>query len=75
MSRLADKLALVAAAVAIAAIAWVLLHYSGDGYFPTATIIAFVALLADNRRLRKRVRELGGDPNRRPGTAASSHRQ
>ncbi|KER68303.1 hypothetical protein HR51_27880 [Burkholderia cepacia] len=65
MSRIADRVALIAAAVVVAALAWAVLHYSGNWFFLAATIIAFAALLADNHRLKKRVRELGGDPRER----------
>ncbi|OXI84724.1 hypothetical protein CFB40_27345 [Burkholderia sp. AU31652] len=65
MSRMADGISLIAAAVVVAAVAWALLHYSGNWFFPVATLVALVALLADNRRLRKRLRDLGDDPRLR----------
>ncbi|QVN19418.1 hypothetical protein [Burkholderia pyrrocinia] len=65
MSRIADRIALIATAVVVAALVWAVLHYSGDWFFLAATIIAFAVLLADNHRLKKRVRELGGDSRER----------
>ncbi|WP_175918235.1 hypothetical protein [Burkholderia pyrrocinia] len=65
MSRIADRISLIASAVVVAAAAWALLHYSGNWFFPVATLIALVALLADNQRLRKRLRDLGEDPRSR----------
>ncbi|VWC94384.1 hypothetical protein [Burkholderia contaminans] len=65
MSRMADGISLIAAAVVVAAVAWALLHYSGNWFFSVATLVALVALLADNRRLRKRLRDLGDDPRLR----------
>ncbi|WP_321878949.1 hypothetical protein [Burkholderia cepacia] len=65
MSRIADRIGLIAAAVVVAAVAWALLHYSGNWFFPVAALIALVALLADNQRLRKRLRDLGENPRSR----------
>ncbi|WP_321804193.1 hypothetical protein [Burkholderia sp. BCC1993] len=65
MSKLSDRVSLIAAAVVVAAVAWTLLHYSGDWFFPVATLIALVVLLADNRRLKKRLRDLGHDSRSR----------
>ncbi|WP_334042058.1 hypothetical protein [Burkholderia ambifaria] len=61
MSKVSDRFGLIAAAVVVAAASWTLLHYSGNWFFPVATLIALAALLADNRRLKKRLRDLGED--------------
>lgn len=60
-----DRIGLIAAAVVVAAMAWALLHDSGDWFFPVATLVALVALLADNQRLKKCLRDLGEDPRSR----------
>ncbi|MFA8323838.1 hypothetical protein ACEPT7_02460 [Burkholderia ubonensis] len=62
MSRLRDRLGLIAAAVFASGVVWAMLHYAGQWYFPLATAIAFAALLAENGRLKKRLRELEAPP-------------
>ncbi|MFP3504564.1 hypothetical protein [Burkholderia sp. SIMBA_062] len=65
MSKVSDRIGLIAAGVVVAAASWTLLHYSGNWFFPVATLIALAALLADNRRLKKRLRDLGEDSRSR----------
>ena len=55
-----DQLSLLAAGLAAAGIAWVFWHYSGEAGGLIVLILAVAALLADNRRLRKRLREREG---------------
>ncbi|WP_434113840.1 hypothetical protein [Paraburkholderia caffeinilytica] len=66
MNWLLDRLALLLAAVACGGAAWAIIRYSGQWIFPSITIIAVVALFAENARLRARLRALGKDPNERP---------
>ncbi|KVG06888.1 hypothetical protein [Burkholderia thailandensis] len=61
MSRLTDRLALIAFAIVIAAVAWTLLHYSGEWFFPVATLIALAVLVVQNQKLKKRLKDLGDD--------------
>ncbi|NIE83895.1 MULTISPECIES: hypothetical protein [unclassified Burkholderia] len=68
MNWIIDKITLIATALVISAVAWVLLHYSDEWFFPIATIIAFATIFADNLRLRKQLRNLGHDPNKRPAS-------
>ncbi|WP_027793379.1 hypothetical protein [Paraburkholderia acidipaludis] len=65
MSWIADKLALLICAAAMLIAAWVAFHYAGQWYVPAFTVLAFAVLLADNSRLRKRLRALGEEPNAR----------
>jgi uncharacterized membrane protein len=60
-----DKVALLLAAIACAAIAWALIHYIGQWFPLLLFIVAFAGLYADNQRLRNRLRELGEEPSRR----------
>jgi len=62
MSPTMDKVALLLAAAACAAGAWVILHFSGQWFFPVVTIVAVVCLYVDNRKLRATLRAHGIDP-------------
>ena len=64
MNRVADKAALLLAAIACAGAAWGLIHYSGQWFYLLLFVLAFGGLYADNRRLRNRLRDLGDDPSR-----------
>lgn len=73
--RIADGLALVAFAVGVVAVAWALLHYSGEWFFPVAALIAprvtrhaerEVEEAPEGARRRRRPTEIGG---RRAGRA------
>ncbi|MEX3810688.1 hypothetical protein AB3X96_10510 [Paraburkholderia sp. BR13439] len=63
MNWIVDKAALLLAAIACAAIAWALIHYSGQWFALLLFILA--GLYADNQRLRNRLKDLGEDPSRR----------
>ncbi|MDN7672993.1 hypothetical protein QZM22_10760 [Burkholderia oklahomensis] len=65
MSWLTDRLALIAFAIVIAAVAWALLHYSGEWFFPVATLIALALLVVQNQKLKKRIKDLGDDSGSR----------
>jgi hypothetical protein len=56
MSRLADRALLILAAVVLAGGAWAMLHYSGEWFFPAASLVVFVLLVVQNHRLRKRLK-------------------
>lgn len=59
MSTVLDKASLLLAAIACAAAAWAILHYSGEWFFPAVTLIALISLYLDNRRLRSILKEHG----------------
>ncbi|KVD70113.1 hypothetical protein WS62_13155 [Burkholderia sp. ABCPW 14] len=65
MNRLTDRLALIAFAIVVAAVAWALLHYSGEWFFPVATLIALALLVIQNQKLKKRLKDLGDDDGSR----------
>ncbi|MBC8723782.1 putative membrane protein [Paraburkholderia sp. RAU6.4a] len=65
MNWIVDKVALLLAAIACAAIAWALIRYSGQWFPLLLFILAFAGLYADNQRLRNRLRDLGEDSSRR----------
>ena len=51
-----DDLILVLAALACAGFAWAFWHYLGEQALGALTLIALIALAADNYRLRRRLR-------------------
>ncbi|KVE34325.1 hypothetical protein [Burkholderia sp. BDU5] len=61
MNRLTDRLALIAFAIVITAVVWALLHYSGEWFFPVATLTALTLLVIQNQKLKKRLKDLGDD--------------
>ncbi|NUY00579.1 hypothetical protein [Paraburkholderia youngii] len=65
MNWIVDKAALLLAAIACAALAWALIHYSGQWFVVLLFILAIAGLFADNQRLRNLLRDLGEDPSRR----------
>uniref|UniRef100_A0A1I9YNX1 Uncharacterized protein n=1 Tax=Paraburkholderia sprentiae WSM5005 TaxID=754502 RepID=A0A1I9YNX1_9BURK len=65
MNWIIDKAAVLLAAMACAAIAWALIHYTGQRFPLLLLVLAFAGLYADNQRLRNRLRDLGEDPRRR----------
>ncbi|MBN3761153.1 hypothetical protein [Burkholderia sp. Ac-20365] len=62
MKWMTDKLALIVVAIACAAGAWALMHYSGDWFFPVVTLVAVLCFYVDNRRLRALLRQHNIDP-------------
>jgi uncharacterized membrane protein YfcA len=62
MKWMTDKLALTVVAIACAAGAWALTHYSGDWFFPVVTLVAVLCFYIDNRRLRALLRQHNIDP-------------
>ena len=52
-----DRLLLVIAAAAFAIAAWAFWHFLGDNAFASITLIALVGVVADNHRLRQKLRE------------------
>lgn len=52
-----DRLFLVIAAAAFATGAWAFWHFLGDDAFAAITLIALVGVVADNHRLRRKLRE------------------
>ncbi|MGF6290704.1 putative membrane protein [Paraburkholderia youngii] len=65
MNWIVDKAALLLAAIACAALAWALFHYSGQWFAVLLFILAIAGLFADIQRLRNLLRDLGEDPSRR----------
>jgi hypothetical protein len=61
MNKVVDTVALLSTALALAAFAWVVLHYSGRWFFPAATVVVLVALALQNHRLKKRMRRMEKD--------------
>lgn len=51
-----DDLILVLAALACAGFAWAFWHFLGEQALGALTVIALIALAADNYRLRRRLR-------------------
>ncbi|SEN92101.1 hypothetical protein SAMN05428959_103778 [Duganella sp. CF517] len=51
-----DDLLLLLTALACAGFAWAFWHYLGEQGLGTLTVIALIALAADNYRLRRRLR-------------------
>ena len=52
-----NNLLILLAAAAVAICAWAFWHYLGDDAFAAITLIALVAVVADNRRLRRELRD------------------
>lgn len=52
-----DRLLLLGAAVVFAICAWAFWHFAGDDAFAAITLVALVGVVADNRRLRRKLRE------------------
>jgi Flp pilus assembly protein TadB len=63
MSRLGDRVLLVLAALVLAGGAWAMLHYSGEWFFPVASIIVLILLVVQNQRLKRRLK---GEAEREP---------
>ncbi|WP_336816895.1 hypothetical protein [Burkholderia gladioli] len=61
MNRTTDKLMLIVAAIVLAAIAWALLHYSGNWFFPIASLVVLALLVTQNQKLKRKLKELNGD--------------
>lgn len=65
MKVVLDKVLLVLAAIACAAVAWALIHFLGRWFFLGLAVVVFVSLYASNTRLRTMLRERGIDPRKR----------
>lgn len=52
-----DRLLLVIAAVVFATGAWAFWHFLSDDAFAAITLVALVGVVADNHRLRRKLRE------------------
>ena len=65
MNWIVDKIALLATGIVCTAGAWAILHYSGQWFFPVATVIGVLLLYRDNQRLRTLLKEHGIDSTRR----------
>lgn len=52
-----DRLLLLIAAAALAIAAWGFWHFLDDDAFAVITLIALVGVVADNHRLRRKLRE------------------
>lgn len=61
MNRTTDKLMLIVAAIVLAGIAWALLHYSGNWFFPIASLVVLALLVTQNQKLKRKLKELNGD--------------
>ncbi len=57
MNRATDKLMLVIVAIVLAAIAWALLHYLGNWFFPLASLVVLALLVTQNQKLKKKLKE------------------
>ncbi|MEX3895041.1 hypothetical protein [Paraburkholderia sp. BR10954] len=57
MNWIVDKAALLLAAIACAALAWALIHHSGQWFAVLLFILAIAGLFADNQRLRNLLRD------------------
>jgi hypothetical protein len=55
-AKMKDELLLLLAALGCAGGAWAFWHYLGERALGTLTVIALIALAADNYRLRRRLR-------------------
>lgn len=54
-----DDLLLILTALVCAGLAWAFWHYLGEQALAALTVIALIALAADNYRLRRRLRRNG----------------
>lgn len=61
-----DAVALIVTGVIAAGLAWTFWHFGGDNAYAIFATIAIVLLSAECRRLRRAVRNLGGDPGWKP---------
>jgi len=57
-----DGLLLLLTGIVCAAGAWLFFHYFGKDAFVILTMIVLFTTMADNRRLRRRLREMGAKP-------------
>jgi uncharacterized membrane protein YfcA len=57
-----DGLLLLLTGIVCAAGAWLFFHYFGQDAFGILMLIALFTTTADNRRLRRRLREMGAKP-------------
>jgi uncharacterized membrane protein YfcA len=57
-----DGLLLLLTGIVCAAGAWLFFHYFGQDAFGILMLIALFTTIADNRRLRRRLREMGAKP-------------
>ena len=57
-----DGLLLLLTGIVCAAGAWLFFHYFGQDAFFILTMIVLFTTIADNRRLRRRLREMGAKP-------------
>lgn len=62
MNWLSDKIALLLVSVVCAAGAWAILHYSGQWFFPAATLLSLISMFLEIRRLRALLEKHGIDP-------------
>jgi uncharacterized membrane protein YfcA len=57
-----DGLLLLLTGIVCAAGAWLFFHYFGQEAFGILMLITLFTTIADNRRLRRRLREMGAKP-------------
>jgi uncharacterized membrane protein YfcA len=55
-----ESLYLIAGAVVLASVGWALWHYAGNDALDILLIVALIASVADNVRLRRSLREKNG---------------
>ncbi|POS05132.1 hypothetical protein C3Y08_24110 [Burkholderia gladioli] len=62
MNSLLDRIALLVTALALLLASWAVFRIGAEWVLPVLTLIALVALFAENARLRKKLREPGAEP-------------